>query len=724
MARQAVGRPSLNLRRLTRSLQRTVERDRCPYHARLVRVAEAFRATENEPFRVRRVAHATAHVLDTLPLRIRRGEILVGWHPNTAIRGRLCRSHHQACLYLRTQNYWVPASEGHCAPDYPRLLTQGLEAVRQTILTRLAAVDTLAAEGPEQQAFYQASLTSLEALQRLIQRYGDYAQQQAEQAPPAWAAELRETADICHHLALEPARTLREAIQLAWFLLLGLTLEASESHHCYIPGRMDQYLYPFFRREQELGVLDNERLQILLDQFFIKLNEFEGPAMSAMSLSVGGRTAEGKDATNELSYALLEAGDRVRMYFPGLGIHWTSDTPPELMRRGVELLRNGKGHPAFFNSDLIIQGLVRQGVAYSDAVDHLPSTCTETSIQGCSWGWVAWPYMNLPKALLHALFNGRDPLSPGSITDGPQTYDELHTALQQQIEATAHEALRQGIHDQVVAARYRPFPLLSALVRGCVESGRDITSGGATYTFLQPEAVGVPNVVDSMAAIKALVAEQQRYTLQDFRQAVHDNFSGHEALLQAIQLCPRHGQDVTWVNTLFAEVAGWWCQALAGRNHALGGPVLPGFLGWTMWIGMGQETPATPDGRRAGQPIANSFSPTGAATHGTPAMLLSTTAFDQSRGLGGITFNVRFAASALATDAGVAKLQGLLETGFDLGIFQVQVNVIGAEVLRLAQLQPESYRDLFVRIGGYLVPFTLLPPDAQEEVIQRAELPL
>ena len=234
------------------------------------------------------------------------------------------------------------------------------------------------------------------------------------------------------------------------------------------------------------------------------------------------------------------------------------------------------------------------------------------------------------------------------------------------------------------------------------------------------------NVVDGLAAVRTLVAQEGRFGLDDFRAAVRADFEGCEDLRRAIARdCPKHGNDIAWVNDLFGEVAGSWCTLIERHTNVLGGPFLPGFLGWTVWIRYGEMTAATPDGRKAGEPLANSImNCTGVQLKGFPALVLSTSRLDQSRALGGVVFNVRFQADVLAGDKGVEALKGLTEAAFDLGAFQLQFNLASTEVMRDAQENPEEYADLFVRIGGYLVPFTLLPPNAQEEVIARTELGL
>ncbi|MBM4039570.1 MAG: hypothetical protein FJ290_13760, partial [Planctomycetes bacterium] len=627
----------------TRALREEVRRDAAPFSERLLLVAEAFRESEGEVYRGMRTARATRRVFEKMPVRIRRGEILVGWHPNSHPDEAAKKAIQDAAAYLRTQTYWVWASEGHMAPDYPTLLRDGIGGTLGRIEELRARLDPLDPATPQKQAFYDSARLSLEAFQHLIRRYAGLARQMAEASPvdgvsstvggvppvvggvstrrgtrdgdipptmtrdtevpptmssrdgdipptmtrdtevpptmssrdgdvpptmpPAngtwWAEELRTIAAICDHIATEPARTFREAIQLMWFLYLAVCLEASESHHCFGPGRPDQYLLPYYLRDREAGILDDAALEALLDQLFIKCNEFEGRGMSAVILVLGGRKPDGTDATNELSYKFLEACGRVRMYFPGCDISWHRGIDAEFMRCCVALLRNGNGQPAFFNDEVIVRGLVRKGIPFEHAVDHLPSTCTETSIAGRTNPWVAHPYVNIALSLLHALFDGQAPgdNNPNRPRTGlPRTYSELRDAFLRQLEYDARQAVARVLRDQWHASMYRLFPLLSCFIQDCLERGRDIAQGGCLYTFLQPEAVGTSNVVDGLAAVKVLVEDQKRFTLDDFRAAIGANFDGHEELRRAIlRDCPKHGNDVPWVNQLFADVAGAWC---------------------------------------------------------------------------------------------------------------------------------------------------------------------
>ena len=714
----------------TRELRAEVLRDAAPFAERLVLAAEAFRESEGEPYRGLRTAKATRHIFARMPVRVRRGEILVGWHPNSHPDETARLVIDEARRYLGTQTYRVAASEGHMAPDYPTLLRDGIGGTLARIDRLRDALDPLDPATPEAMAFHDAARVSLEAFQALIRRYAALAAEMADQADePWWAAELRTAAEVCEHIATEPARTFRDAIQMAWFLYLAVCVEAGESHHCFGPGRIDQYLHPYYARDRETGILDDATLEALLDQLFIKCNEFQARGMSAVILALGGRTPGGHDATNELSFKLLEACGRVKMYFPGCDIFWHRNIDPNFMGACVALLKNGNGQPSFFNDEVIVEGLVRKGIPFEHAVDHLPSTCTETSIAGRTNPWVAWPYCNLALTLLYALFDGRHPLNDTQdrpATGLPHTYGELRAAFDRQLEEEAHRAVAHVLKHQWLASMYRHFPLLSCFIQDCLGRGRDIARGGCLYTFVQPEAVGVSNVVDSLAAVKVLVEDEGRWTLDDVRGAVRANFEGHDELRRAIEReCPNYGNDDAWVNDLFADVAGGWCTYLEGHTSLYGGPVLPGFLGWTVWIRFGEQTPATPDGRLAGEPLAHSLAPrSGVKLKGFPSVVLSASGLDHTRGLGGITFNIRFGANSLAAEGGVDRLKGLIEGAMDLGTYMVQIDLASSEVLRDAQAHPEGYDDLFVRIGGYLVPFTLLCPKAQEDIIARTELEL
>ncbi len=744
-----VGPPGLSA--WSRALREDVLADGNSFDERCVIMAESFRETEGEPHRQVRVARAVAHLFAEMPVRIREGERLVGWHPNTHPDEALAAEIAEAREYLGRQYWRGFVSEGHMAPDYPTVCGQGLDGILRRLDDASEELTPGDPETPAKQRFYQAARIALQGFQHLIERYADLAAQMSRQADdPAWAADLREIERVCRHIAHEPPRSFREAIQLGWFMFLGVALENAQHHHCFGPGRLDQWLWRFWEAERDAGTLDENLAEDLLAQLLIKCNEFQGPSMSAVILVIGGRRPDGSDATNELSFRILDLADRVQMYFPGIDISWHADIDDDFMRRAAALLRNGKGQPSFFNSDVIVAGLVRHGVPFEHAVDHLPSTCTETSIMGRSNPHVAWPYVNVAMCLEYALFGGVHPekghaedfatdvglrlhdppegwrRACGRMVDGePQTYAELHQAFMAVLRHAVDGAIIQCNRDLYLQSIHRPFPLLSCLIEGCIESGRNMSDGGALYNFIQPEAVGVSNAVDGLAAVQTLVEEQGRYTLDDFRSAIRNDFEGREDLRRAIERdCPKHGNDEPMCNRLFGEVAGRWCDFIEGHTNYLGGPFFPGFLGWTVWISYGEKTPATPDGRPAGEPLANSImNCTGVTTRGFPSLVRSITdEFDHSRGLGGTTCNVRFQANVLDTDDGVDALKGITEAALEMGAYQLQYNLASTAAMRAAQECPDENRDLLVRIGGYLVPFVLLSPKAQEEVIAREEL--
>jgi len=741
---------TLDLDEATRKLKDHVRQEAQMFLEQPVLLAQSLKETEGEPRREIRIAKAVAHLLRHVPLKIREGEILLGWHPNSKTNNASQDLIEEARSVLHKQLWRGFVSEGHMVPDYPTILKKGLAELIHDIRQYRSLLDPIDSSTPSKETFYESCEIALSGLQELIKRYAREAERLIPEAKdPLAQKELALCASACDWITEHPPRDFREAMQLTWFVFLAVALEAGESHHCYGPGRMDQYLFPFYARDRGSGTLPDEILERLLDQFFIKCNEFHGDVMSAVILVVGGRTPQGTDATNELSYKILEASDRVRMYFPGVDVSWHQDMDPSFTRAAVQMLRNQGGQPAFFNSDLIIKGLMNKGVPFEHAVDHVPSTCTETSIMGRCNPHVAWPYINVAMCLEYALFGGRHPFQSdtmGFFRDVGVDDSRFNESLRQEpsrhigIEPETFEALRDKFHDLMnLAAKgamahcqaqlqlqmeNRPFPLLSCFVRNCMERGKNISHGGALYNFVQPEAVGISNVVDGLVAVKVLTEKTHRFTLDSFRQAILDDFQGHEKLRKAIlRDCPKHGNDVDWVNDLFAKIAGAWCNAFHGSTHRLDGPFLPGFLGWTVWIHFGEQTPASLDGRQARAPLAHSIvNCTGTEVKGFPDVILSTARFDQSRALGGVVFNVRFSSQVLDTEKGVEGLQGLIEGAFDLGCYQIQVNLTSSEILRKAQNHPEDYRDLLVRIGGYLVPFTLLPRHAQDDVIARTEL--
>jgi len=399
----------------SRRLRETVLAEGAYYTERSLLVAESFRETEHEPLRQVRVAKAIAHLLANMPIAIRPGEVLAGWHPNSHPDEATRQAIAEADAYLATRHWRGFCSEGHMAPDYRTALNQGLDGVLARIDRAAAALRADDPDMPRRREFYQAARIGLQGLQHFIERYAALAAEMAGQTnDPVWADELRSISDTCARIAHQPARTVREAVQLSWFMFLGCALENSSHHHCFGPGRIDQWLWRFYEAEREAGTLDEELLDDLLAQLFIKCNEFTGPSMSAVILVIGGRKSDGSDATNELSYRTLDTADRVRMYFPGIDVSWHADIDPDFVRRAMTLLRNGKGQPSFFNSDVIVKGLVRKGVPFEHAVDHLPSTCTETSVMGRSNPCVAWPYVNIAACLLYALFGGRHPIKGGN----------------------------------------------------------------------------------------------------------------------------------------------------------------------------------------------------------------------------------------------------------------------------------------------------------------------
>lgn len=711
----------------TARLRERVRREAGPFLERPVLLAEAFRASEGEPWHNVRWAEATAHLLASCRLTILPEERLVGAYPSSTASPDFAAID-AANDYLYSQNCGLVTPTGHIALDYPGVLAWGLDRVTADVRHKRRTVRLLDPRRPEKLAYYEAADIALTGLRNFIDRHARLATELAEtESDPERRSELAEIARICAQVAHGPARTFREALQLSWFCLLATVLELGPSHESVSPGRADQYLWPCYAAEQSAGSLDEALVDDLLDQWLVKLNQFSHGRSRLMTVCVGGRRPDGVDASNELSFRLLRSSARTRMHMPGLALLWHAELPDELLLEGCRLLGNGNAQPAFFNHDLIIEGLQRHGVPFEHAVDHLPGGCGGTSIAGRSGTWVAEAAVNLPVSLLCAMFGGKDPRSGdvvGQATPVPKGWNALLDALDAQLAHAAHRAVAAGIEVQSLAARLRPLPLLSCFIQGCLQRGIDVSQGGALYNFLEPEAVGLANVVNSLAAIRSLVYDGRRCTLEELRQALSDNWNGHELLRESIRrTAPRFGRDDPQVNGLFAYVAGSWCDHLEGCRNYFGGPVLPGFLGWQAWTELGRETPATPDGRLDCEPFADNLGAL-CSLDGDEVeqLVLSASGLDLTRILGGIGASIRLPDGALRTPEGPVRLKGKILRAFaELDAFMLEVDLTAAAELRAARHEPDADQPVMIRVGGCAVPFGDLPPDAQDTIIARQE---
>jgi formate C-acetyltransferase len=627
---------------------------------------------------------------------------------------------------------------GHVSVDYAKVLAKGLDGV---IAEAQAELDGLDMTNPAHLAkitFLEAVLIANTAVVAFARRFADLAAGQAErEGNPIRQAELLEIARICAKVPAAPAETFAEALQSFWFVQLVLQLESNG--HSISPMRFDQYLFPYLLRDKAVTV---EQAQELLDLLFIKFNEInkvrdEGSTKAFggypmfQNLIVGGVDRQGEDATNPLSYMCLQATANTRLYQPSISIRVHSETPRALYEKAAEVTRLGLGMPAYYNDRFIIPALLSRGLTREDARDYGIIGCVEPQVGGKTEGWHDAAFFNIAKVLELTLNNGVDPLS--GVRLGPQTgdltsfaaYDDLMAAYRRQM---AHFVRLLVISDNAVDVahgRRAPLPFLSSLVDDCLAKGKSLQEGGAHYNFTGPQGVGVANVADSLAAIRKLVYEDKAVSLASLKEALATDFAGMEgeSLRQMLlNRAPKYGNDEPYADEIAHEGALVYCKEVEKYTNPRGGAFQPGLYPVSANVPLGAVVGATPDGRKAGAPLADGVSPVSGMDHSGPtASVKSVTRLDHVIASNGTLLNMKFHPSALRDDQGIANLIAVTETLFNGGGTHIQYNVISRETLKDAQQRPDEYRGLVVRVAGYSAFFTSLDRSIQEDIISRTE---
>ncbi len=686
-------------------------------------------SSSDERWNIVRRGMATAEILRGLPPEIGPHEILVGKFPTRPLTDEE-RAEFEHWRYDVTRATFQAFGGSHMAIDYERLLRLGLVGLREQIAGYRARLDVTLPDDVAKDAFYRACLLTLDALRDCSENYAEHAEALAGQTDDATRrAELLEIAEVCRRVPEHPAATFREALQAVHFVTWSLC--AGQLLIMFQLGRPDRYLLPFYRRDVAAGLLTQERAQELIDHLCLMLSVYTPPRI-AVGLMIGGRDGTGADISNELTRMFLDSIPHTRLPYPGIGLCWNPDTPADITRRACAFLSEGLSHPAFFNDDSITRGFLAAGLPIGEACLYQHSTCVELSPIGSANVYVASPYHNMVQMLLDLLgagrLNGEHPVVPldRAFSVRPaqtfESYDQLLTSFEDYVLART----REGVIDANAAiwTRYHHggYPLLSCFVNDCLARGKDIDQGGARHTWVEPNYVGLANVVDSLLAIRELVFERQVVSLGELAQALRDNFGEREDLrLMLLNDVPKYGNDDEEADALVVRLTSTIANACRQYRNPLGGGYHPGFFTYILHEMMGRDTPASPDGR----PAETALSPGAGAAQGRErrgptAALLSATKWDHTPMLGGIAVNFKFTRSAMQPDF-LQGLQGLIETFMQRGGFEVQVNVVDHATLLAAREHPELYRDLLVRVGGYSDQFVGLSPRMQDEIILRSE---
>ncbi|MCD6334510.1 MAG: hypothetical protein J7M27_04185, partial [Candidatus Latescibacteria bacterium] len=670
-------------------------------------------------------ARRTAAILERLPIEIGHEELLVGRVSIRSPSAQEARRFEWAQEVLKELPPWPGGDTSHFAADHEKLLRLGVGGLKREIEAYRSQLDKNSADDAEKETFYEACAIALDGLSRFIERHAEEVEtQRAKEKNPARKEELKRIAETCRQVAIGPARTFHEAIQLMHFAILAL--RSGEDHGLNVAGRMDRLLYPYYREDLKAGRITPEAAQELIDCFYVLINEYTQLGL-AISVMVRGRDAEGRDATNAISYMCLQALEDVRLVYPTVGICWHEGTPEALMHLGGRIIAQGLGSPAIFNDEVIARGLRDYGVFEADSVSYINSTCVEITPIANGNVWVASPYYNCPGALLEVLEDtgsSKTEILGDRASDDPKPFEELVEAFKQKLSGHVREAVCRIDKTWRGREKCGGMPLQSCLTDDCLARGKDIDHGGARYNWVECSFVGLANLVDSLVALRQLVFEEKRFTLPEFYKILQDNFEGHEALRQEIlNRMPKYGNDDDRADGLAVEMTDMFAEICA--PHRIGSEehrYAPGLFCWVMHERLGKETGATPDGRLAGVALADGAGPAqGRERFGPTAATKSSTKWPHEPMLGGLVLNLKFSPSALKGDEALEKLRHLIESVMRLGGFEMQINVVDGQTLLDAQQHPEAYQDLLVRVAGYSDYFVHLNPNLQAEVIARTE---
>jgi pyruvate formate-lyase/glycerol dehydratase family glycyl radical enzyme len=632
-----------------------------------------------------------------------------------------------------------------------KIYTKGMLDIKADIQTSLAQLDFFNdPDAYDQREELRAMDIAADALIGFAQRHAEQLRELAEnEQNPARKEELQAMAAICGHVPAHAPRTFWEALQYYWFVHLGVVIELNP-WDSFNPGRLDQHLYPFYKKELETGTLTEEQAKELLQSFWVKFNNHPAPPKVGVTakesatytdfalINVGGVKEDGSDAVNDLSYLILDVIEEMRILQPSSMVQLSKKNPERFLKRALKIVKTGFGQPSIFNTDAIIQELVRQGKSVEDARNGGCSGCVETGAFGTE-AYILTGYFNLPKILELTLHNGVDPRTGNKIgmeTGDPltfTTFDEFLDAYRNQLQYFIDIKIQGSNIIDRLYARYMPVPFLSLLIDDCIKNGKDYNNGGARYNTNYIQGVGLGSITDALTAIKYHVFDKgaqaslpasgaPKITFNELLAALQANFQGFETLRDTLlNHTPKYGNDDDYADSILKQVFDIYYHAINGRPVSRGGKFRIDLLPTTCHVYFGSVTGATPDGRKAWEPLSEGISPVqGADRNGPTAVIKSAAKIDHIK-TGGTLLNQKFTPQLLADDDGITKVANLVRTYFKMDGHHIQFNVVNAETLRKAQQHPEQYRDLIVRVAGYSDYFVNLTQELQEEIIKRTE---
>ncbi len=674
---------------------------------------------------------------------------------------------------------------GHVTVDYGKVLRIGFKGIIKETEAAMAKLSVADGDYSKRYQFLQAVIISCNAVCDYAKRYATLAKNEAQACTDEKRkAELLQIAANCERVPTYGATSFYEACQSFWFV--QMLLQTESSGHSISPGRLDQNMYPYFEADFKKGLITREFAQELVDCIWVKLNDLnkvrdaasaEGFAGYSLfqNLIVGGQNSNGQDATNDISYMCMNATLHVNLPQPSFSVRVWNGTPHEFMLRAAEVTRTGVGLPAYYNDEVIIPSLQSRGLSLEDARDYNIIGCVEPQKAAKTDGWHDAAFFNMCRPLEMVFSNGVDK----GVQIGPQTgdvtkmttFEEFYDAYKKQMIYFIELLVNADNAIDLAHAERCPLPFQSCMVEDCIGRGKSLQEGGAIYNFTGPQGFGIANMADALYAVKRLVFEEKSVTMQDYKEALENNYgkdmdpkaaeditakvaknlieSGkvltredvetiyetvvknncsieqkvkYEALLEKIGALPKFGNDIGEVDSFARDVAYTYTKPLLNYRNPRGGQYQAGLYPVSANVPLGAQTGATPDGRLANTPVADGVSPAaGRDIKGPTAAANSVSRLDHYIASNGTLFNMKFHPSALAGESGLESFVALVRGYFDQKGSHMQFNVVSRETLRDAQKNPEKYKSLVVRVAGYSALFTTLSRSLQDDIINRTE---
>lgn len=647
---------------------------------------------------------------------------------------------------ISNANYLM-SGHGHFIPDFEKVLKLGFEGIKKEINKQISNLDTTQTDYYSKLTYYKSLIITIDAAICFAHRYSDLAKTLAENESNTHRKnELLKISEICSKVPQYPATSYWEALQCIWFVQLIPQIEVNGLSVCL--GRLDQYLYPYFKSDIDKGIIDYDKALELMDCLYLQLatitkiygNEgamiFAGPGVG-QTITLSGIDIHGNDVTNELSFLCIDADDDVRLMQPDIAIRNHPKIPEQFLRKACSHAAAGRDKPKFFTDRVIIESLLDNGIPLHDARNYGDLGCSEIVVCGktCSGGNMG--NICLPMCLSYALSNGKQhwwydgnrfhdniDFQIGPTTGDPKdfkTFDDVKTAYINQLKYFMNQIITMDNIIDNIQAEMVPHLFYSLVIEGCIEKGLDFTAGGAIYNYTSPLAVGPITTADSLTSIKKLIFDDKLLSIDELINAIDNNFINFESIQSMlIRKSPKFGNDDDYADEQAKFVIKSFCDSMKDYKNPRGGSFVPAVYSLTGNVGFGWRTGPTPDGRKGGELLNDNISPMQSRDlNGPTAVVKSLSKIDSSLLPQGYVFNLKFSPNILSDEKNLQKFIDFNRSFNDLGIFHVQYNILDKNILIDAQKHPENYKDLLVRVSGYSAYFVELGRDVQNHLINR-----